>query len=149
MQELSIIDLRVFNYFSHRQDMESTFLITDIVRAIRDNEVLITSQEDIIRDFINPLDFYQLILKIAVQKHLNVALDCYSKEPITKYDLLESMAQEFGLTYQFDCTYNLKNDATGLKRYYYSVNKSAEDYGYVPEYSSISGLYKEFNLLFS
>jgi hypothetical protein len=30
----SIVDVRVFNYFSHTQDMNARFLITDIVRAI-------------------------------------------------------------------------------------------------------------------
>ena len=34
--ELPIIDIRVFNYFSRTQDISARFLITDILRAIRD-----------------------------------------------------------------------------------------------------------------
>ena len=38
--ELPIIDIRVFNYFSRTQDISARFLITDILRAIRDKTVL-------------------------------------------------------------------------------------------------------------
>jgi len=50
--ELPIIDIRVFNYFSRSQDISARFLITDILRAIRDKTVLKTSSDYIVRDFI-------------------------------------------------------------------------------------------------
>lgn len=149
MPELSIIDLRIFNYFSHRQDMDSSFLITEIVRAIRDKKLFITNLDEIIRDFIHPIDFYQLILKLVRQGHLNVALDCYSKQPVLKNELLTSMANKFGLMYKAIDSCGYENSATGLKPFYYSVNKKAETYGYEPTYTSINGLHKEFSLLFS
>ncbi|MCX7100863.1 MAG: NAD-dependent epimerase/dehydratase family protein, partial [Methylobacter sp.] len=59
--ELPIIDIRVFNYFSRTQDISARFLITDILRAIRDKTVLKTSSDFIMRDFIHPTDFYKLV----------------------------------------------------------------------------------------
>ena len=61
LSDLSIVDVRVFNYFSHTQDMNARFLITDIVRAIKNKEVFKTSADNIMRDFINPPDFQNLI----------------------------------------------------------------------------------------
>jgi hypothetical protein len=46
----------VFNYFSHTQDMNARFLITDIVRAIKNKKIFKTSADNIVRDFITPLD---------------------------------------------------------------------------------------------
>src|SRR5207253_939480 len=40
LTDLSIIDVRVFNYFSHTQDIAARFLIMDILRAIRDKTLL-------------------------------------------------------------------------------------------------------------
>ena len=48
LPNLSIVDVRVFNYFSHTQDMSARFLITDIVRAIENKEVFKTSTENIV-----------------------------------------------------------------------------------------------------
>ncbi|MFY9260644.1 MAG: NAD-dependent epimerase/dehydratase family protein, partial [Gallionella sp.] len=59
--DLAIIDIRVFNYFSHTQDMSARFLITDILRAIRDNTVLQTSSDFMVRDYLHPSDFYGLV----------------------------------------------------------------------------------------
>ena len=61
LPHLRIVDIRVFNYFSHTQDMEARFLITDILRAIRDKTVLQTSFDNIVRDFVHPTDLHQLI----------------------------------------------------------------------------------------
>ena len=58
--DLAIVDIRIFNYFSHTQDISARFLITDILRAIRDKETLKTSPEYIMRDFLHPSDCHKL-----------------------------------------------------------------------------------------
>jgi hypothetical protein len=40
-------------------------------------------------------------------------------------------------------------NATGKKPLYYSLNKKAADFGYEPQYSSMDGLIKEFQVYFS
>jgi nucleoside-diphosphate-sugar epimerase len=137
--ELPIIDIRVFNYFSRTQDMNARFLITDIVRAIRDNTVLQTSAEYMVRDFIGPSDFYQLIKAILSSPANNDVLDCYSKAPIDKPTLLAAMQDRFGLKYEISKT-NASVNATGSKSHYFSLNDKAKNYGYHPALSSIDSI---------
>jgi len=139
LSNLSIIDIRVFNYFSHTQDMSARFLITDIVRAIRDKTVLKTSSDYIVRDFIHPSDFYQLIVTLLTSPATNTVIDCYSKAPIDKPSLLTAMQENFGLQYEI-IENNSGINATGNKSHYYSLNKKAESFGYNPKLTSLSSI---------
>lgn len=143
---LSIIDVRVFNYFSHTQDMEARFLITDIVRAIRDKTVFETNSEDIIRDFITPPDFYNLIRAIIDAESINTAIDCYTKAPVSKSSLLSELEQDFNLRYLIQESCDSIN-ATGLKLNYYSEAKAPKGIKFTPEDSSISGITREIGLV--
>jgi len=145
LPQFSIVDIRIFNYFSHTQDMSARFLISDIVRAIRDKTVLNTSADYIKRDFLNPIDFYQLINKILVANPTNIAVDCFTLEPLDKPGLLLAMQEQFGLKYQTNKGADLIN-ATGRKPFYYSMNKAAENFGYRPTLTSLAGISKEVDL---
>jgi len=144
--ELAIFDIRVFNYFSHTQDLSARFLITDIVRAIRDKTGLKTSSDYIVRDFLHPSDFYQLVTALLSAPTANAAVDCYSREPIDKPNLLASMQVEFGLRYEMAETTTSVN-ATGNKPHYYSLNTRAADFGYQPALTSLEGIVKEVGLI--
>jgi nucleoside-diphosphate-sugar epimerase len=98
--DLSIIDLRVFNMFSRTQDIESRFFITDIIRAIRDKQILQTTSDYMVRDFMHPDDFHQLVECLMQAPPTNCAVDCYSREPIDKHSLLKAMSERFGLNYE-------------------------------------------------
>jgi nucleoside-diphosphate-sugar epimerase len=139
---LSIVDIRVFNYFSHTQDMGARFLMTDIVRSIKSGEVLKTSSDNIVRDIISPPDFYNFIQAIINFKPINIVLDCYTKEPIAKFDLLIELMSKFGLKYQVDQSVDIVN-ISGLKINYYSKNKSAHRLGYKPNKSSLDAIISE------
>jgi nucleoside-diphosphate-sugar epimerase len=143
---LPIVDIRIFNYFSHTQDLEARFLITDILRAIRDETVLKTSAENIFRDFLHPSDFYQLVTAILTSPATNTALDCFTKAPIDKISLLEILKTKFGLKYEVvQSTVGL--NLTGNKTHYYSLNKRAEDFGYRPMLNSLDGILNETTLV--
>jgi len=146
LSDLPIVDVRVFNYFSHTQDMSASFLITDIIHAIKNKEVFKTSSENIARDFITPPDFYNLIRTIIDFKPINIALDCYTKSPVLKFDLLSEFGSKFGLKYEVDKDIDIVN-ATGAKLNYYSVNKVAKSMGYSPKNTSLEGIIQEINLL--
>lgn len=142
LPHLAIIDIRVFNYFSHTQDMEARFLITDILRAIRDKTVLKTSSGYIVRDYLHPSDFYQLVSVLLAAPATNMVVDCYSKAPIDKPTLLVAMQEKFGLQYEvtnIDAGVNV----TGGKPFYYSLNHCAANFGYQPMYSSLQGVFQE------
>ncbi len=143
---LPIVDIRVFNYFSHTQDLDARFLITDILRAIRDKTVLKTSSDNIVRDFIHPSDFYQLVVAILNAPPINAVVDAYSKAPIDKATLLVAMQENFGLRYEFVET-GAGVNATGGKLSYYSLNRVAADFGYKPKYSAIESIYSVLELL--
>ncbi len=135
LPQLSIIDIRVFNYFSHTQDISARFLITDIIRAICDKTVLKTSSDYIVRDFIHPSDFHKLILALLTAPKTNTVVDCYSLSPIDKPKLLQMMQENFGLKYEIIKT-GASVNAFGSKPYYYSLNTIAEDFGYQPSLTS-------------
>ena len=142
LSDLPIVDVRVFNYFSHTQDMSASFLITDIIHAIKNKEVFKTSSENIARDFITPPDFYNLIRTIIDFKPINIALDCYTKSPVLKFDLLSEFGSKFGLKYEVGKDIDIVN-ATGAKLNYYSTNKIAKNMGYTPTNTSIDGVIQE------
>jgi nucleoside-diphosphate-sugar epimerase len=144
--EFDIVDIRVFNYFSHTQNLESKFLITDIIRSIKNNEIFITSSENIFRDFITPPDFFNLVQCIINSNPKNLALDCYTQAPIDKLSLLNELSIRFGLKYKIHENNNIMN-ATGIKVSYYSLNKSAQAIGYNPLNNSLNGLIAEFQNL--
>jgi len=144
--ELSIIDIRVFNYFSHTQDMNARFLITDMLRAIRDKTILKTSSDYIVRDYIQPSDFHNLVSALLSAPPANAVVDCYSRAPVDKPTLLATMQEKFELRYEITSE-NASVRATGSKPYYYSLNTRAADFGYEPSLTSLEGLQKEIGVL--
>jgi len=142
LSDVAIVDIRVFNYFSHTQDMSARFLITDIVRAIQNQTVLQTSSDNIVRDFLHPDDFYQLVTCILNAEPMNMAVDCYSKATVDKVTLLEVMQKEFDLEYKLFDT-EIAVNATGNKSNYYSLNLASEQLNYDPTYSSMSCILSE------
>ena len=146
--ELPIIDIRVFNYFSRTQDINARFLITDMLRAIRDNTVLKTSADYIVRDFLHPSDFYNLVAALLASPGSNAAVDCYSRAPIDKPNLLTAMQKQFGLRYEVAGA-SASVNATGTKPHYYSLNTRAADFGYRPKLSSLEGILQESDSILS
>jgi len=141
MSDYSVVDLRVFNYFSHTQDMNARFLITDIVRSIMNGEILKTTNLNILRDYITPINFYQLVQSVIKAKPMNQAIDCYTKQPVDKITILSEMSQRCGLKYELVDQEGV--NATGLMKHYYSLYKAGKTIGYEPNFSSIEGLKTE------
>lgn len=146
LSHLPIVDVRVFNYFSHTQDMDARFLMTDILRAIRDKTVLKTSPDYIVRDFLQQAVFYKLVIAILSSPATNAVVDCYSKEPIDKPTLLTAMQERFGLRYEV-VQAAISVNATGSKPHYYSRNTRAADFGYEPSLTSLEGVLQEMEAM--
>lgn len=146
MPGLNIIDLRVFNYFSSTQDMESRFLVMDIARAIKNKLEFKTDEEDIVRDYLGPEDFFNMVKCILKVEQINTALDCYTLEPINKLHMLAEFRKIYNLNYLI-VKNNFPSIGTGSKKYYYSKNKMALNLGYIPSMSSMDNLKKEMDLI--
>lgn len=142
---LPIIDIRVFNYFSHTQDVLARFFITDILRAIQSSNTLFTSSDNIVRDYIGPDDLFQMVTLILAAPPTNDVVDCYSKAPVDKLTLLSSMSKRFGLLYEVQQT-RARVNATGLKMNYFSKNRRAQIFGYFPTKSSLENVLSEAHL---
>lgn len=140
----AIVDLRVFNMFSRTQDLGARFFITDIVRAIQSGSELATSPEHMVRDFLHPSDFHRLVECVLGAPPQNAALDCYSRAPLSKAELLAAMARHFGLRHSSTGgTAAPAVNATGAKPHYYSRNHKAAAFGYQPAYSSLDTVLTE------
>jgi len=141
-RDLPIIDIRIFNYFSSSQNLDAKFLICDILRSIRDQTLLKTSPENIVRDYLHPTDFSRLVDALLDSSPVNDVVDAYSRAPIDKYALLVRMKEQFGLKYEFDDG-AIGLNATGAKVNYYSLNTRASQYGYQPKLTSMEGIAME------
>ena len=146
--DLPIIDVRIFNYFSHTQDISARFFITDILRAIQAGEILITSPDNIVRDYLGPADFYQLISRLLAVPTINDVIDCYTLAPVDKMTLLSAMKKHFGLMYDVKQA-PVGVNATGPKMNYFSRNHKAEIYGYLPPKTSLQNVLEETRLVLS
>lgn len=146
LPELSIMDIRVFNYFSRYQDIDSQFLVTDMIRAIKNGHMLKTTRNNIIRDYLSPGDFSRLIGVLMAGPPRNAAVDCFTRAPTDKYSLLKGMHQEFGLRYEFDNALE-SNSITGLKTHYYSTHHLAGEFGYMPQKTSLESVLEETRAL--
>ncbi|MFA7279086.1 MAG: NAD(P)-dependent oxidoreductase [Sterolibacterium sp.] len=144
--DLPIVDIRVFNYFSHTQDISARFFITDIMRAIQYQETLMTSPDNIVRDYIGPDDFYKLVSVILASPARNDVVDCYTKAPVDKFTMLSAMRALFGLEYEVS-TMPSEMNATGTKMNYFSNNRRAETFGYFPSKKSLDCVMDEAWLL--
>jgi nucleoside-diphosphate-sugar epimerase len=131
LSEFAIVDIRIFNYFSHTQGMEASFLMADILRAIQCGERLMTSAENIVRDYIGPSDFYRLVSLILKSPATNDVVDCYTKAPVDKITLLTSMKERFSLRFEIGDAPS-QYYGIGLKKNYFSNNQRAEKFGYSP-----------------
>lgn len=146
--DFNIIDLRVFSFFSRFIDLEARFFITDTIHAIRNGTVLKTSRQDIIRDFVTPSDFADLVgCCIKTWRNsaapINTSCDVYSKAAGGKFDLLKRIKADFPFDYELEDDAGLVS--TGPKANYYSLDHRAEAWGYMPEFTSIDGVLRELS----
>jgi len=142
-----IVDVRIFNYFSHTQNFEANFFMAEVIQAISNKKVLITSPENIIRDYLGSQDFSSLIKMILEVPRFNGVLDCYSASPVDKKTILSTFKELFDLEYEM-ATKEIGVNGTGFKKRYYSLNRAAGVHGYAPKFSSIDLLVQEAKKFF-
>jgi nucleoside-diphosphate-sugar epimerase len=132
---LNIVDIRLFSYFSRFISLDSNYFLTEITRCIKDNKEFITDFKDMVRDYIDPYDLFQLIECCINNKKINSTFDTYSLSPVSKSFLLEVFEKEYKLKIINKEGIQYKSN-TGNKNVYYSINNKAEVLGYFPKFSS-------------
>lgn len=145
----SIVDLRIFSYVSRLINFDSNFLVAEIIKAIKDKQVLMTDDQNISRDYLHPEDMMQII-NLVIKKWqktglINDVFDAYSRKPVSKLDMLKALYEKFDLQYIVKKGAKVDSSPTGFKMQYYSVNKKLEKIGYKPEYSSMDAIVQAFS----
>ena len=146
LNHLHIIDIRVFAYFSRFINLNSKFLITSLINCALDNSTLITSSQNIIRDYIHPNDLYSLIEYFTDLSAPNMAVDVYSKKPVTKFELLDFFKNTYHLNYSISETFSVKNP-TGEKDEFYPRNTELIQIENIPQFSSLQSIELEMREL--
>jgi len=142
LSEYNIVDLRVFSYFSRFVNLETKFLMTEIINVLKQNDVFFTNSQDIIRDYIHLSDLFELICCCIKKTYINDVFDVYSKAPVKKFELLTELSIKYGLKYKIQDSFEIIN-ATGIKSVYYSENRHAMSIGYKPKYTSTESIVYE------
>lgn len=145
---LNIVDLRIFSYFSRFIDPTTRFLMTDIILSLKSGSELVTTPGNIIRDYVHPDDLVTLMELLIARRNLNGVYDVYSRKPVTKFEILEAFAADFGLRFRVVNDMNPVT-ATGKKDHYYSLSYRAAELGYEPNYDSLDALRHETTALLS
>ncbi|MHB1347585.1 MAG: NAD-dependent epimerase/dehydratase family protein [Candidatus Humimicrobiaceae bacterium] len=141
-ENFNIVDLRVFAFFSRFIDLNSKYFITELISCIKTKKEFLTNSNNIVRDYVHPNDLFNLInISINIKK-INDVFDVYSLKPITKFEILNYFAENYGLKYKIEEGIFGEN-ITGIKDNYYSINKKAEKVGYIPEFSSLDCIINE------
>lgn len=131
----SIIDIRIFNYLSGQADLTHRFLVTEAIAAIRNGRVLGVDANDMWRDYLGEADFAGLVTAcLDAPAGYNGAVDAYSREPVSKAQLLDFLRERFGLAVEVS---GGGIDATGAKSRYFSLNRAAAALGYQPQAGSL------------
>lgn len=97
-----IADIRVFGFVSDEIDLDDDFLVAQMYRALVDKTEFITHPHDLVRDFIGLEDLAELIDRLMEADIPNAAYDLCSAGPTTKFELLDALAETFGLRYRVD-----------------------------------------------
>jgi hypothetical protein len=141
--DLPLVDLRLFSFFTRHMDLDQPFFLSDVIKAIRNGDVLVTQESDFYRDFTHPDDFADLIC-LCAEKKVNAGYDLYSKSPIKKSEILDAFAERYGLRYSNG---EVWQSLTGNKSHYFSTSRKAAELGYAPKFSSLDVLIGEAGFL--
>jgi nucleoside-diphosphate-sugar epimerase len=143
MKDYYIFDLRLFSFFTRYIDLNSSYLVTEMLRAIKENKVFETDNRDIIRDYIHPRDLARFVMLCMSVEERNCALDLYSLEAVRKSEIIKCFKDRFHLRVRKSETPTAASP-TRDKLKYVSTNHSAEQIlGYEPRYTSLECLIEE------
>lgn len=137
-----IVDLRIFSYFSRFIDLHTGYLISHIITCCKEKKTFVTTPSNIVRDYVHPNDFFHLVQHCMANEKINDAVDVYSAQPISKFEILDYFHHAYGLQYEITRDAAIIN-VTGEKDRYYSTSRKAEKIGYIPRYTSLDVIREE------
>lgn len=142
----NIVDLRVFGFFSRFIDLKTPYFLSDIFNCIKEKKEFITGNHDMVRDYIHPKDFLDIVERCITVNEINDVFDVYSQEPITKFQMIDHFVANYNLKVKIEED-KILTSVTGVKSNYYSLNKRAEVLGYKPKFRSINSITDELSIM--
>lgn len=142
----NIVDIRVFGFFSALVDVDSPFLMSEIVKSLHNKKVFVTNKDDIIRDYVTACDLLALITLIMKKTTINDYFDIYSKKPISKFALLQALTKKYKLAHVVT-TPKTKTKMITKNAYFSKSKKATTVLGYRPERTSLEGILSELKRL--
>lgn len=143
----SIVDLRVFSFVSRYLDVSDLFLISDIAQSLKNKTVIKTNSTDLVRDFTTAVDIVSVLKFLIEREPVNDVFNMKSKETISKFELLEKLNEELGLTFEIADINEFS--PTGSKNVYAPKASRLESLGYIPQYTSLENVIKELRVFLS
>lgn len=140
LSNYSIVDIRLFSYFSQYIDIDAGYFMSDILKSLIKKEIFLTNHVDMVRDYIAPIDLYNLIMNLFENKKVNDCFDAYSLESISKMKVLNVFQDQFGLKYDFGQS---RMSPNGEKNQYVSKSNKINQIGFNPTKKSIDVLIEE------
>lgn len=139
---LNIVDLRVFSYFSRFVDLADGYFVTEVIDCVLNKKELLTDSINIVRDYVHPQDLFTMVKKCMAIGEVNEAFDVVSAKPVEKREILDYFVAEYGLKYKIGRSSGHANP-TGVKIAYCSQYNNAIDVGYKPVFSSMDVIQEE------
>lgn len=140
LSDYSIIDIRIFSYFSQYIDVNAGYFMSDVLKSLLNKNTLLTNKVDMVRDYIAPVDLYNLIMKLFEIQKINDCFDAYSVKSVSKMEILDIFKDKFGLKYDFGQS---KESPNGEKNLYASISNKIKLIGFIPTKKSIDVLVEE------
>ena len=139
----NIVDIRVFGFFGSLVDTDSPFLMSEIVKSLRDKKVFITNKSNIIRDYVSAQDLLVFIKCIIKKGTMNDYFDIYSKKPISKFELLEALTKKYKLVYAVTKEKAIGRKIIAKNAYFSKSKKATKILDYKPERTSLQAILGE------
>ncbi|MDD5530432.1 MAG: NAD-dependent epimerase/dehydratase family protein [bacterium] len=139
---LKIVDLRIFSYFSRFINLTDGYFITEVMNCILNKKILLTDNLNIVRDYIHPEALFSIIMKCIGAEKINNAFDVRSAKPVEKKEILDYFSSEYGLKYEVSKSLKCVSP-TGSKNIYCSNYNNMACIGYKPLFSSMDVIKEE------
>lgn len=141
-ESLNIVDVRLFSIFHRHLNIGAHYFLSQLMDSLKKKEVFVTSTQDIVKDYVHPMDLLNLAILLSQKDHINCALDLCSAAPVKKSEMIEY----FELNHHLKVEYK-EMEFKGTKVNYYSTAKDAQKLGFSPQGSSLECIAKEMEHL--
>lgn len=131
----AILDLRVFAYADAGISVAGQFFLAELARSVAERTPFLTSPGDMVRDYAGVRELARLIACWLAAGAPNMAADLFSKEPVSKLDLLAEAQRRYGVEVRMEARGSVS--PTGAKPLYLSRHRAAAAFGYAPSRTSL------------